>query len=345
MWRLKFLWVWMVSVEAICEFPQHCCQVLCADQAASCLNARRVHCLQMSSLLELYNALILDQYSIDDHFIFSGPQRLSVQFVNINILENAYFVDYPDLFTLQLYFCGIRAMKPNAFEGQRRLRLLQLVGVDLPDFDLALLRHVPRGITRSSFVESIHCSDASLVLPHLREMDLSANGLAEIEHGLFDHTPDLQVINLSNNELQWLPNDPFSNCTALHTINLSGNMLKSLHPDIFTNIHPMATIRLRNNPLKCQMPTFHAIMNAIRAPRQVLIDWKVDDYPITVQVLAAACQVHKEYLKKLADEMIIVRSVVAQSSATLPQCRASLSTVGIALLISLLLAQFKNKAC
>lgn len=142
MWFLAFLWI--VSADALCESPHRCCQIICMNIALSCLNDRRLHCLQTSSLLKLNNAVRGDGYSIDSYFLYSGPHHLTVQFIDVNVVENAYFADYGDLLSLKLYFCGIRSMRLNAFEGQGRLQLLQLTGVDLPTFDFAVLRNVPR---------------------------------------------------------------------------------------------------------------------------------------------------------------------------------------------------------
>ena len=311
------------------------------DDDISCIHGRRVHCLQMASLLELSEAVSTHGYSLDDHFNFSTRDQLSVQFLDINTLENSYFAQYSFLSSLRLFFCGITTMRLNPFEGLSGLRTLYLIGLNVIEFDMAVLVDVPhlrqlaitdgrKPITR---MQSLRSSDGRLQLKDLQEMDLSGNGIAFIEIGLFDQAPNLKVLNLADNELEYLPTKPFAANNALVDINLSRNRLKSLQPDTFIYAQPFATIRLRRNSLSCQTETLQAIMCAIQKPRHVYVDWNLtaSDMSAGVELLTEACEAYKQYLRQMAEAAIIMRSGPEKSSAT----SFRLSTTAMQTLLSL----------
>lgn len=139
-------------------------------------------------------------------------------------------LNHTQLVTLDLQFNKIQAL-PKSF-GQ--LQKLQVLNLSHNRFGSKILDKVPNihniGATNYSLAPDyfvLYDSGCEILdqLPHLQQLDLSYNELAELPES-FGDLPKLQQLNLRHNQLQWLP-ERFGQLPYLEQLDLSRNKLST----------------------------------------------------------------------------------------------------------------------
>lgn len=83
---------------------------------------------------------------------------------------------------------------------------------------------------------------------YLTELDLTCNGVRDIEAGAFKLCTNLEILNLAENSLKQIDNDIFEDLNGLKVLNLSGNLLTNIDEDLFRKyLRSLDTLILKNN--------------------------------------------------------------------------------------------------
>ncbi|XP_037030715.1 protein toll-like [Bradysia coprophila] len=93
-----------------------------------------------------------------------------------------------------------------------------------------------------------------------KELNLSFNGISNLDDGIFDGLKELVRLQLSKNLLTNISGLVFRDLKKLIEIDLSYNNLSTIHPDAFVNTDQLTTINLQNNQLSFsdnKMPFMH----------------------------------------------------------------------------------------
>ena len=125
------------------------------------------------------------------------------------------------------------------------------VGIDLHVLDeIPYLEEL-----RISFCEMERVSPKSLgTMKHLLVLDLSHNGISNIEEYAFKGMKSLEVLILHNNTIGLLPTHAFQDLDFVEIVDLSHNNITHIHPMTFYNLTKLQTIYLADN----QLETLHA---------------------------------------------------------------------------------------
>ncbi|KFV66122.1 Immunoglobulin superfamily containing leucine-rich repeat protein 2, partial [Dryobates pubescens] len=93
-------------------------------------------------------------------------------------------------------------------------------------------------------------------LPHLKNLDLSHNKLADFPWQDLRNLSGLQILKLSNNRLAGLPRDAFHWLEELRSLWLNDNQLTTLAEGTFDHLPSLSQLQLFNNPFNCSCKVF-----------------------------------------------------------------------------------------
>ncbi|XP_074640315.1 uncharacterized protein LOC141898361 [Tubulanus polymorphus] len=88
-------------------------------------------------------------------------------------------------------------------------------------------------------------------VPSLELLDLSRNGIRQLDANLFKIIPNLKVLVLKNNRLSSIQPGLFKPLMNLHTLNLVSNHLKTFDPSQIMHLKRLRYARLHDNDFSC----------------------------------------------------------------------------------------------
>jgi len=86
-------------------------------------------------------------------------------------------------------------------------------------------------------------------LRRLVELNLSINGISQVDPQTFTGCTALQWLNLSNNEISQVDPQTFTGCRALTRLNLSDNQITKIDSEVFANCGALQWLDLHNNQI------------------------------------------------------------------------------------------------
>ena len=155
-------------------------------------------------------------------------ELMNLNGVPIVALAAHAFGSLPQLHSLFLASCGLRAIAPTAFSAQAGLLELDLSGNHLQRLDVGVFAGMHR----------------------LQTLSLQDNVLAVVPARLFSDLSALQHLYLSNNVLRRISARAFEATPVLRTVWLQGNRLAAVPKDLFAPVMgSLGSLDTSNNPM------------------------------------------------------------------------------------------------
>ena len=155
-------------------------------------------------------------------------ELMNLDGVPIAALAAHAFGSLPQLHSLFLASCGLRAIAPTAFSAQAGLLELDLSGNHLQRLDVGVFAGMHR----------------------LQTLQLQDNALAVVPARLFSDLSALQHLYLSNNVLRRISARAFEATPVLRTVWLQGNRLAAVPKDLFAPVMgSLGSLDTSNNPM------------------------------------------------------------------------------------------------
>ena len=159
-------------------------------------------------------------------------QIIHLKNFNVNQIENNQLQKLQRLEILGLQGCNIKSIEINAFNGLINLKELYLDSNQLdriPIESLNELKSLRILSLAQNNIKIISMSSPLLNLKHIIQLDLSYNGLKQIDQNSFNSiNSTLEKLYLQNNELNSFNLNFIKSLTKLSELNLDFNVLKSL---------------------------------------------------------------------------------------------------------------------
>ncbi|KAK0158723.1 hypothetical protein PV328_009695 [Microctonus aethiopoides] len=190
-------------------------------------------------------------------------------------IEPILLANLPNLRRLDLSGNGIASIEPSSFMDTPALEHLNLSGNAIAVIHPMTMRHLtglyeldvgwnrllevvpalPKNIEHlhlpmNRIVELPALETQDLVLPALRSLDLSANGIERIPPGAVSELPSLRKLNLGYNSLRLLEDRTFDGLVRLEQLDMQHNRLMSLHGRSFRPLRSLMDLNLRGNRLE-----------------------------------------------------------------------------------------------
>ena len=247
----------------------------------STLNLRNV--LEGLGMNRRLNSLNLDQIALDNNILPSDIFKplengnllhLTMSRNKITVLKEGTFKYLKNLQQLQLRFCNIEHVDPNAFEGLSCLKdirmksnMLTSVPENLPaslqsidlshnaideitNSDLQRTQQLTTLYLNSNKIRIFH-QKAFLETDNLQVLDLSYNNIASIGNDVLSPLDKLVFLKLSHNKINQIPTEVkmFSRMNSLQHLDLSHNDCDIMPLHIFSDLKNLATLLLQGNEL------------------------------------------------------------------------------------------------
>lgn len=150
-------------------------------------------------------------------------------------------------------------IEKSAFLGLTNLKELDLSSGSISSLPEATLCSIPKLTTvKLGFNAFRHIRDTGLFsterttgcMPHLREIDLSSNGLRSLPSGAFRGLETLQTIQLPYNTISNMAEGALQSLHLLRLLDISHNKLVQVQPIVFSEALQLRTLLLNNNLLE-----------------------------------------------------------------------------------------------
>ncbi|XP_077991640.1 uncharacterized protein LOC144445873 [Glandiceps talaboti] len=179
-------------------------------------------------------------------------QELDVSYNNMTSLPAAAFQWLPYLTTLDIEYCQLYSLHPQAFIGLSNLQSLSLTG--------NLLHNIQETLVVTTGLNSLHVlhlnknkltgripNHAFSHLNSLLGLYLNGNNIFAIQADSFTSLSKLKILDLSFNDIAYLPHNAFLPLALLDVLHLKGNPIqktddKETHP--FNGLHNLRVLSL-----------------------------------------------------------------------------------------------------
>ena len=88
-------------------------------------------------------------------------------------------------------------------------------------------------------------------LPSLQHLDLSRNGLVEVEEGSFEGASSIKTMSLAQNKLVLMNNRILRGLNGLESLNIFSNDISCITPGAFDSLRSLKSLNLISNPFNC----------------------------------------------------------------------------------------------
>ncbi|XP_037928301.1 insulin-like growth factor-binding protein complex acid labile subunit [Teleopsis dalmanni] len=177
---------------------------------------------------------------------------LNVMYCNISELENAFFIRFHNLTSLEITDSKLTALEDYALHGLRQLKSLSLARNNITELkswsmeqmnaliSLDLRRNAISKLTLKSFYR----------YPNLQRLNLAVNLLTDIDDGIFRWMPHLKYLNLGRNHLKAIDARNFHGMHRLTHLSLHFNEIEDIEGDSFSSNTHLRSLRLEGNKLR-----------------------------------------------------------------------------------------------
>jgi hypothetical protein len=227
-------WLWLVILPAVLA-------ILCPDQCVCDTAEYSVHCHgPLNTTVPLIPVNDVGRFFISD--------------CNKTLLERDSFVSMPELKSLAVWNCELRAIQLGAFNGLKDLTDISVCF----NFELSVIKpgtfESLRKLERLDFsFNRLEYLDVDLFtgLVNLKEILLLSNNLQRLHSNTFLGLPNIGRLSLQGNQKLQIPTDrPFINSNSLSHLDIAGCNVSSLSVKTFTNVSALERLDLALNKLK-----------------------------------------------------------------------------------------------
>lgn len=182
-----------------------------------------------------------------------GPPK-SFKFSNCDLptLPNAFFVDVPNIQSLEFHHSNISSIGDFALSGMHELKKLSITNNShLLQFESWSAHNLENLIELNLCDNGIQKLNSFALRRYskLSSLNLAKNFITIIPVGFFDFTLSIETLDLSENQLQRMESYTFKALLRLKHLNLENNKISNIDPYAFTTTAHLETLRLNGNQI------------------------------------------------------------------------------------------------